>query len=189
MEESAKVFLRPVKFDSQQKLFAWIERSEQQGLARVRTLTLRLTEIDLSPLLDRRASNRNGTGPSAWNLYKLELERLDGALRFLPDLEHLTVVPPSKNKSSLLHGIYRSFLSQVPVRCLRLKCLTLYDHKNLLEKIPALSSLPQIDFEQPTPSPSLCRSPNSSYSRLVAEKGKAREAVVKMEVDSDTDSG
>ena len=51
---------RPVNFVSQQKLFTWIEQSQQQDLARVRTLSLRLTDIDLSPLLAATPSSGGG---------------------------------------------------------------------------------------------------------------------------------
>ncbi|KXT00009.1 hypothetical protein AC578_4852 [Pseudocercospora eumusae] len=185
METPLALFHRPVNFISQQKLFAWIEQSQQQDLARVRTLSLRLTDIDLSPLLAATSSSGRGESESAWSLYNTELERLDSALRCLPGLEHITIVPPSRNKSSLLSGIYRSFLSQIPKRCLKLQHLVIYDLETLLETVPGLKSVRKVDFEEPTSSPRPSRSPNSLHGRMMADKGKAKDAVVKMEVDTD----
>ncbi|KAF7191945.1 hypothetical protein HII31_06755 [Pseudocercospora fuligena] len=185
METPLVLSHRPVNFISQQKLFTWIEQSQQQDLARVRTLSLRLTDIDLSPLLAATSSSGGGETESAWGLYNTELERLDGALRCLPGLEHLTIVPPSRNKSSLLRGIYRSFLSQIPKRCLKLQHLIIHDFETLLETVPELKNVRKVDFEEPTTASSLSRSPNSLHSRMMADKGKAKDAVVKMEVDTD----
>ncbi|EME88588.1 uncharacterized protein MYCFIDRAFT_192721 [Pseudocercospora fijiensis CIRAD86] len=176
---------RPVNFLSQKKLFTWIEQSQQQDLARVRTLSLRLTDIDLSSLLDPILSGGRRETQSVWSLYNTELERLDGALRCLPGLEHLTIVPPSNNKSSLLSGIYRSFLSQIPKRCPKVQHLIVHDHESLLETVPGLKNIHKVDFEDAASSPSPIRSPNSLHRRMMADQGKAKHVIVKMEADTD----
>ncbi|KXT08220.1 hypothetical protein AC579_8685 [Pseudocercospora musae] len=185
METPVALSNRPMNFISQQKLFKWIEQSRQQDLAKVRMLSLRLTDIDLSPLLAAMSSSGGNETQSAWSLYNTELERLDGALRCLPGLEHLTIVPPSRNTSSLLSGIYRSFLSQIPKRCLKLQHLIIHDFETVLEAVPALKRVRKVDFQELIPSPSPSRSPNLLHSRMMADKGKAKDAVVKVEVDTD----
>lgn len=183
MEASSILYLRPVSFPSQSKLFAWIERSRENDLKRVRTLTLRLTDIDLSPLLDPTASRPSG-GQSAWSLYQQELERLDGALRCLPGIEQLSIIPPKRMQSSLLKGIYLSFLNQLSLRCPKLKYLTIHDKADVLQKVPSLSTISKVIFAEPTPSPSAGRSP-TDQDKLPSGRGKAREVSVKMEIDDD----
>jgi hypothetical protein len=135
-------------FASQAKLFSWLDRSKTHDLKRTRTITLRLTDIQLSSLCDPVASTRGGSGQaSAWNLYQQELERLDETLRSLPHLEQLTLVPPDRSKSTFVKAMYESFLDAVVVRCPKLKRLVLYDDAEVLSRVPALKRLPKVFCE------------------------------------------
>jgi hypothetical protein len=121
----------PAFFSSQARLFAWIERSRSTTLARVRSLTLQLTDIDLSPLLQSPSSQVDARLP-AFGLYSEELKRLCDALAALPNLSNLTVVPPKGIRTTLLKGMYVSFLTTLPEKCKNLKQVQLYDDKDNL---------------------------------------------------------
>jgi len=124
MEAQPILYQRPLTFSSQANLFLWIDRSRSCNLKRVKSLTLRLTDIDLTSLL---CLEHWHTRTSVWDLYQQELERLDNALEVLPNVEHLTIIPRRAMHSHLLRGMYRGFLSLIPQRCQRLKQLALED--------------------------------------------------------------
>ncbi|KAK5710212.1 hypothetical protein LTR17_019047 [Elasticomyces elasticus] len=148
MEALPVLYQRPLTFVSQLSLFAWIDRSRSSNLKRVHSLDLRLTDVDLGPLLDQ---DRRSTRTSVWALYQSELERLDHALKALTGLHELTVTPPGASHSMLLSSMYLSFLARVPMHCPRLRRLTLKDHEEVLNKVPALRSLPLVEFSRPGP--------------------------------------
>ncbi|CAK3824662.1 Hypothetical predicted protein [Lecanosticta acicola] len=162
MEASPILYQRPINFPSQTRLMAWITRSSQTDLNRVRTLTLRLTDVDFSPLFESSPTNRTTARPTAWNLYQQELETLDKALQSLPNLVHLAIIPPERNNSQLLRSMYFSFLGLIPERLPRLRRLTIHDEDSLQDKIPNLKKLPDVVFDQPK---SASSSPSSSASR------------------------
>ncbi|KAF2209517.1 hypothetical protein CERZMDRAFT_86842 [Cercospora zeae-maydis SCOH1-5] len=143
MEASTILYQRPVHFSSQKKLFAWIDRSDSADLARVRFLTLRLTDVDLSPLFDANP-DPHAHRMTAWDLYQRELIRLDGALEALPSLNQLMLVPPDKHKSMFLKSMYVCFLRRIPIRCLRLERLVVHDDNNVLQKVPELRGLAKV---------------------------------------------
>ncbi|KAK5677242.1 hypothetical protein LTS10_010431 [Elasticomyces elasticus] len=147
MEALPVLYQRPLAFDSQPSLFAWIERSRSSNLKRVHTLDLRLTDIDLGPLLDQ---DRRSTRTSVWALYQSELERLDHALKALTGLHELTVTPPGASHSMLLNSMYLSFLARIPMHSPRLRRLILKDNEEVLNKVPALNSLASVVFVTPT---------------------------------------
>ena len=140
MEARPTLYKRPTSFSSQAKLFEWIDRSRNQDLKRVRTLTLRLTDIDLSLLLDQSSPTRT-TRASVWILYQSELERFDDALKALPSLSNLTIVPPKSGRSQLLKGLYHSLLGLIPKRCPKLGRLELQDSDEILEAVPSLKDV------------------------------------------------
>ncbi|KAK3666738.1 hypothetical protein LTR22_002325 [Elasticomyces elasticus] len=148
MEALPILYQRPLTFVSQLSLFAWIDRSRSSILKRVHTLDLRLTDVDLSPLLDQ---DRRSTRTNIWALYQSELERLDHALEALTGLYDLTVTPPGTCHSTLLKGMYLSFLARIRVHCPRLRRLTLKDNEEVLNKVPALKSLVLVEFITPGP--------------------------------------
>lgn len=143
MEASPILYQRPISLSSQSKLSSWIARSSSTDLSRVRTLTLRLTDVDFSPLLQTppSASNRSAPRPTAWSLYQHELEMLDKALQSLPGLLDLTIIPPERSNSQLLRGMYLSFLGLIPERLPRLRRLTIHDAESVREKVPNLRKL------------------------------------------------
>lgn len=143
MEATPILYQRPISFPSQSTLLAWITRSSPVDLARVRTLTLRLTDVDFSPLLQTApsASNRSVPRLTAWNLYQHELETLDKALQSLSGLLDLTIIPPERSNSQLLRGMYLSFLGLIPERLPRLRRLAIHDAENVREKVPNLRKL------------------------------------------------
>ncbi|KAM3421306.1 hypothetical protein BST61_g1705 [Cercospora zeina] len=146
METSTILYQRPVHFASQKKLFTWIDRSESADLARVRFLTLRLTDVDLSPLFVASPDSQ-GHRITAWDLYQRELVHLDGALEALPSLSQLILVPPDRNKSMFLKSMYMCFLRRIPIRCLKLERLIVHDDNNVLQKVPELRRLAKVVCE------------------------------------------
>ncbi|KAK3632710.1 hypothetical protein LTR56_016180 [Elasticomyces elasticus] len=148
MEALPVLYQRPLAFDAQASLFAWIERSRSSNLRRVHTLDLRLTDVDLRQLLDQ---DRRSTRTSVWALYQSELERLDHALKALTGLHELTVTPPGASHSMLLSSMYLSFLARTPMHCPRLSRLILKDNEEVLNKVPALRSLASVEFITPDP--------------------------------------
>lgn len=182
MDTSSIIYDRPISFASQAKLFAWIDRSSEHDLQRVRHLTIQLTDVDLTPLCDPTAIRHGGssssnndtnnnsntgstttTAPTAWDLYQRELIHLDAALAALPTLETLTIRPPDQHRSMFVRSMYTCFVARIPLRCPRLKLLTLYNNNNnnnnsssstsnssrshLLQNLPELKKLAKVVFE------------------------------------------
>lgn len=147
MESTTVVHQRPISFSSQAKLFSWIAETQSAELKRVNTMTLHLTDIDLSSLFDPRpvAGRRDGRSSSCWYLYSQELLKLDQALQSLPGLVHLTVIAPERS-TSLVRGMYLSFLEVIPQRVPELVVLTVYDQESLLQKVPSLRQLSNVVF-------------------------------------------
>ncbi|EME41261.1 hypothetical protein DOTSEDRAFT_46292 [Dothistroma septosporum NZE10] len=172
MEASSMLWQRPASFPSQAKLFSWIQRSVTADLRRVRTLTLRLTDVDLSCLIN--LSPRRGQVSSAWSLYQQELEELNVALQRLPGLVDLTIIPCDRNGSQLLNGMYLSFLGMIAVHLPRLKQLAIHDGESVLEKVPKLKQLSKVVFN------GSWSSSNSSSPSSVS-RGKRRVDIVKHE--------
>ncbi|KAK5129447.1 hypothetical protein LTR08_003240 [Meristemomyces frigidus] len=143
MEAQPTLYQRPFTFASQATLFAFLARSRSVNLKRVRTLTLRLTDIDLSALL---LDGTRQTRTSVWRLYQEQLERLDQALASLPSVAELTVTPPRASRSQLLRGLYLSFLALIPRRYPHLKRLVVDDEEELLESVPGLRGLEDVCF-------------------------------------------
>lgn len=163
MEARPTLYKRPTSFPSQAKLFAWIDSSRKQDLKRVRTLTLRLTDIDLSPLLEEPSPKRQTRG-SVWTIYQSELDRFDDALKALPNLSSLTITPPKPNRSQLFKGLYHSLLALIPQRCPKLKRFELQDGDEILEAVPALKDLVGLKCTGNTP--------------RIASRRKSREAAL-----------
>ncbi|KAK3115461.1 hypothetical protein LTR53_005163 [Teratosphaeriaceae sp. CCFEE 6253] len=132
------LYQRRLTFDSQADLFAWLNRSRSTNLQRVRSLTLKLTDVDLAPVLDPEPRY---SSISVWTLYQRELERLDEALSALPNITSLTVAPPTARHSQLLRGLYLSFLALIPQRLPKLVRLEIEDSPAVLETVPALKQL------------------------------------------------
>jgi len=146
MEARPTLYQRPLSFTSQTDLFAWIGRSRSTNLKRVRDLTLRLTDVDLSPVL---SPDHRQTRMSVWALYQSELERMDHALASLPNLAALTITPPGPSHSQLLRGMYFSILALIPQRHPKLHSLVIEDTIELLEKVPTLHQLASIQCTVP----------------------------------------
>ncbi|GIZ37653.1 hypothetical protein CKM354_000109500 [Cercospora kikuchii] len=182
MEASPISYQRPVHFASQKKLFAWIDRSVTSELARVRFLTLRLTDVDLSSLFNS-SPDLQGHRISAWDLYQRELIRLDEALEALPGLSQLILVPPDKHKSVFLKSMYMCFLRRIPARCHKLERLIVHDDNSVLQKVPELRRLAKVvcDNSISSTSSSTLGDTSQAYSKVKRED----RVVVKEEVASD----
>ena len=75
-------------------------------------------------IYDQFSQTFQGNGPStksAWSIYQEELSKLEKALRSLPNLSSLTIIPPKDNRSMLLRQFYRRFLGIIPTRCAKLQ--------------------------------------------------------------------
>lgn len=179
MEARPTLYKRPTSFASQAKLFAWIERSQQKDLRRVRTLTLRLMDIDLSPLLDQSSSPGGKSRTSVWALYQTELERLDDACKALPKLSSLTIVPPKNGRSQLLKGLYHSFLALIPNRLPKLKQLELQDGDEVLNTVPTLKGFAAVKCTGGSPASSSrkARDPMPEKQVNAADMGEMEEIV------------
>ena len=139
-------YQRPQSFSSQRKLFVWVDNSRRSNLERVRTLTLHLTDVDVSPVLvPNIADPHEEVRPS--DLYRYELAKLEDALRCLPNLASLTIIPPTK-KHAMLSNFYRSFLNRIPTRCPKLKRLELHDTKDVLAYAPTLNDIREVVFTE-----------------------------------------
>jgi hypothetical protein len=156
MEAQPLLYHRPIKLSSQTKLFDWVNRSRAQNLKHVRNLSLQLTDVDMTL---RASSGRSQTqhqhpqqhyrqAPSAWSLYEDELCNFDTALRALPSLTELTIVPPRAMHSQLLRGMYLSLLALIPRIHPCLKLLVVHDDEaSVLRSVKALQSLPRVVFK------------------------------------------
>lgn len=175
MEAQPLLYQRPIKLSSQAKLFDWIRRSRSSNLRQVKNLTLRLTDIDLSPLLDPEALQAKPQ-MSAWTLYNDEIVHLDRALRALPALLELTIIPPRIIHSQLLRSLYLSLLALIPEHYPRLRLLVIHDESAVLEAVAALQGLPKVTFKEPvTPS----RSPQSASTPPNIRPSPAKQPRVK----------
>ena len=150
MEAQPVIYQRPKSFTSQGRLFSWMDRSSHSNLERVRTLTLHLTDVDLSPLLNQNdlEARQNTT---AWSLYQADLDKLENALRSLPNLASLSIVPPKESSSMLLKGFYHSFLAMIASRCPKLRRLELHDSADILDRAPSLNEISQVTFTRSVP--------------------------------------
>ena len=100
----------------------------------MRTLTLQLTDIDLSGVWDSKRQTRS----NVWTSYQEELLKLDDALLALPSVAELIVAPPKSSRSQLLRGLYLSFLAMIPRRYPKLEYLSLDDDEAVLDQVPGL---------------------------------------------------
>lgn len=140
MEAKPILYQRRLVFDSQDAFLGWVASSTSSNLRRVRVLTIGLTDIDLSPL-SHQHQNHAGKDLNAWSLYQRELNRLDEALRALPNVAELTIRPPAASHSRLLRSLYLSFLSLIPCHYSRLKRLVVEDDEQTIARVPSLNQL------------------------------------------------
>ena len=145
MEALSTLYQRHITFGSQAELFAFIERSRSSNLSRVRTLSLRFTDINLSAVWEDKRQTRS----SVWTLYQEELTRLDGALVALPSMTELTISPPTGSRSHLLRGLYLSFLALIPIRYPKLQHLYIDEAEAVLDKVPGLRELASVSLSIP----------------------------------------
>ena len=99
-----------------------------------------------SLVFDRAQAQRT---PSAWSMYEDELSRFDAALRSLPSLTEITIVPPRAMHSQLLKGMYLSLLALIPRLHPGLKLLIIHDDEAMLDVVTALRNLPKVIFKDP----------------------------------------
>lgn len=147
MEAEPIRYQRPQSFSSQARFFHWLDRSHVANLERVRSLSIHVTDVDLSILLDPSTTNPRGHS-TAWSVYQDELGKLERALRALPNLSNLTVIPPKDNRSMLLRHFYRVFVTMIPTRCPKLQRLELHDSTGALEYAPKLNEIPELIFTE-----------------------------------------
>jgi len=82
-------------------------------------------------------------------MYEDELSRFDAALRSLPSLTEITIVPPRAMHSQLLKGMYLSLLALIPRLHPTLKLLVVHDEEATLDVVTALRGLPKVIFKDP----------------------------------------
>jgi hypothetical protein len=163
MEAQPLLYHRPIKLSSQTKLFDWVNRSRPQNLKHVRNLSLQLTDVDMTLRASSERSNNqtqhqnpprqqhqhpHHQAPSAWSLYEAELSNFDAALRSLPSLTEITIVPPRAMHSQLLRGMYLSLLALIPRVHPCLKLLVVHDDEaSVLRAVKVLRNLPRVVFK------------------------------------------
>jgi hypothetical protein len=161
MEAQPLLYHRPIKLSSQAKLFDWVNRSRASNLKHVRNLSLQLTDVDMTlriPSSERSRTQHQHSpspqrqhyhqAPSAWSLYEDELCNFDAALRALPSLTEITIVPPRAMHSQLLRGMYLSVLALIPRLHPCLKLLVVHDdEESVLRSVKALRNLPRVVFK------------------------------------------
>ncbi|OQO07981.1 hypothetical protein B0A48_06774 [Cryoendolithus antarcticus] len=172
VEAKPLLFARALTFPSQHKLSSWTAQHSQTDLNRVRDLTLRLSDIDLTPLLE--GNPRGGV----WSLYAAHLAELQSSLRHLPNLKKLTVVPPRNTHSTLLRGFYLTLLSMIPKLWPRLKLLVIHDDEATLKAVPSLSQVAKVDLI-----PTLKSGADARNGRSLRQSSKERK-VGRARVDS-----
>nr|OQO15593.1 hypothetical protein B0A51_17719 [Rachicladosporium sp. CCFEE 5018] len=172
VEAKPLLFARALTFPSQHKLLSWIAQHSQTDLNRVRDLTLRLSDIDLTPLLE--GNPRGGV----WSFYAAHLAELQLSLRHLPNLKKLTVVPPRNMHSTLLRGFYLTLLSMIPKLWPRLKLLVIHDDEATLKAVPSLSQVAKVDLI-----PTLKSGADARNGRSLRQSSKERK-VGRARVDS-----
>lgn len=175
-EAREMLYHRTPTFDCQSKFFTWISKSSVRNLNRVRTITVRLTDVDLESLLDESSSKRR-TRTTIWSLYRNDSHKLEQSLSALPNLSRLTIIPPELGHSLLLKDMYHSFLAEIPRRCLRLKELEISDSDSILEIVPALKEIRQVLFTDPDTSAMMKSRCNRKEPRRAA--GMAGETMAK----------
>lgn len=184
MEAQPLLYERPIKLSSQAKLFEWIQRSRHTNLRQVKNLSLRLTDIDLSPLLDPDAIFNNPS-LSAWTLYSTETNNLDAAFNQLPGLQELTISPPRIIHSQLLRGMYQTLLALIPRHYPNLRLLVIHDDSAIIDAVTALQGLPQVTFREPLQhgrkSYSSDRASSSPESESRRRRGRRRSPKVRCE--------
>ena len=161
MEAQPLLYHRPIKLSSQTKLFDWVNRSRPQNLKHVRNLSLQLTDVDMTLRASSGRSSQTPNqhqhqhqqhhhyqAPSAWSLYEEELCNFDVALRSLPSLTEITIVPPRAMHSQLLRGMYLSLLALIPRVHPCLKLLVVHDDEaSVLKAVKVLRNLPRVVFK------------------------------------------
>ena len=205
MEVQPLLYHRPIKLSSQAKLFEWVNRSRAQNLKHVRNLSIQLTDVDMTL---RSSSERSQSqhqhqhqhspsppqqqayhhqAPSAWSLYEDELAYFDAALRSLPSLTEITIIPPRAMHSQLLRGMYLSILALIPRVHPCLKLLVVHDEEeSVLKAVKILQNLPRVVFKnspsvvtrgsgdlgvkiKKASSPPLVRSPREKVTKIKVE--------------------
>lgn len=144
MEAQPEVYQRAITFSSQENLYKWLQSSPAPKTGQATSIVLKLTEIDLSPLVST-SGKRNPSNESAWALYQKDLEKLDRSLTRLPGLRHLTVIPPT-SPPTLLKGLYTSFLDLIARRCPELRELILQDDQRVIAAAPSLTHIAKVTF-------------------------------------------
>ncbi|SMQ48478.1 unnamed protein product [Zymoseptoria tritici ST99CH_3D7] len=160
----------PKSFSSQAKLYTWLLRASDSEIKRLKVLTLRLTDIDLTPLFEDTSSRPSAGEPrrNAWSLYQQDLAKLDRAMQALTGLTDLTIMPPEQ-RTALVRGMYLTALGIVAGRCKGLRCLTVRDEEGVREHVPGLKGLAKVVLE----------------GKEVVVKKEVKSVVVKVEVDED----
>jgi hypothetical protein len=184
MEAEPVLYQRHATFSSQARLFDCIKKGKPSNLRRVQSLTIHLTDIDLSTLLGTQENSHEASSqpsPTTWSLYQGELDRLDHALTAIPNLNELVIIPPKGSRSQLLRGLYLSFLALIPRRYPKLKRLAIDDIEEVLGKVPALKELEKVDFLVWQGQPREASAKPTGKKHIKRERGMKK---VKVEVES-----
>lgn len=105
LEARAQLYSQPARFDSQDTFYAWLSRSQPDHLARVKTLSLTIADLDLSNLI-----GSHGERLSLWDTYTEELRKLNDAFSRLPNLLNLTIKETGTSRSFLFEDFFRRVL-------------------------------------------------------------------------------
>lgn len=106
------VFQRPLNFRSQLSLYTWLDRAPDDLTPHVTEISLKVQDVDLRSLLESDASTSQSTTPPrllTWDLYEIEVDKLNQALRKLPNVKTITIQALSSRQSFL----YRGFMARV----------------------------------------------------------------------------
>lgn len=109
MEAAPYIYNQHATFESQALFFTWLAQSHPANLLRVREMSLRLSDIDVSSRID---SSHNQ--PVLWDMYADELTRLCDSFRRLPNLCKLRILDPRSLHSHLFKDLVHQFLRHLP---------------------------------------------------------------------------
>ncbi|KAK3705380.1 hypothetical protein LTR37_013353 [Vermiconidia calcicola] len=138
---------RSMGFDSQAEFLTWIDHGKDSDVQSILSLVLRLTDANLSALLDPRACVDPGKRVSVWDIYSVELEKLKNALGSLPNVSSLTIISPENASSAFGEILYQPLLHLIPQLWPRLQALDLQGSEGVDLDIQDIKSEPDIPLK------------------------------------------
>ncbi|KAK3703149.1 hypothetical protein LTR37_014626 [Vermiconidia calcicola] len=137
-----------MSFDSQAEFLTWIDHSSGSDPPRIQSLVLRLTDVNLSALLDPRACVDPRKRVSVWDMYTIELEKLNKALQSLPNISSLTLISPETSSLAFGEILYQPLLHLIPQLWPRLQSLDLQESEGADQDIQNVKQDPAVPLEK-----------------------------------------